>query len=94
MKIFIVHVYGYCCVNNSDCKIWVVAENADIAKIIVKQHTEHEIMFVEEFDVENEVIFSSARLMSNYKLKYQTDDFGNTKFGPYAEYLKSKGIIK
>jgi len=77
MKIFVVHIFAGCCNNNSDGKMWIVAENATIAKIIAKQHTRQPIMYIEEFNVENEVIFSTERLNTHYQLKNKTNSWGN-----------------
>jgi len=76
MKIFVVHVNVGCCQNNSDGKMWIVAENEDMAKIIVKQHTQHPITFVEEYTLNNEVLFSTFRTQLDYKLKGKTDNWG------------------
>ena len=77
MKIFIVHFNLGCCKNNSDGKMWVVAVNEEIAKIIAKQHTLMPITLVEEYDVENEIIFSTFHINSVYKLKSKTDNWGD-----------------
>jgi len=76
MKIFIVHVNVGCCTNNSDGKMWIVAENEDIAKNIVKQNTQHPITLVEEYTLNNEILFSTFRTQTNYKLKGKTDNWG------------------
>lgn len=39
MKIFVIHTKANLCANNSDNKMWIVADNAETAKIIAKQHT-------------------------------------------------------
>ena len=77
MKIFIVHIYQNLCANNSDGKMWIVAENAEIAKIIAKQHTNKPIIGIDEFEVENEVIFSTVEIRFNYKMKMMTDNYGD-----------------
>jgi len=76
MKIFIVHVNLGCCQNNSDGKMWVVAENEDMAKEITKQHSQHPITLIEEYVLNNEVLFSTFRTQINYKLKSKTDNWG------------------
>lgn len=90
MKLFIVHVYLGCCANNSDGKIWVSADNQETAKIIVKQHTKQPITKVEEFNLENEIIYSSCNLDSKYQLKYQTDNWGYLP----EEYVKENNMSK
>ena len=75
MKIFVVHTRGTACANNSDNKMWIVAEDAEIAKNIAKQHTQQPIMGIEEFNVENEVIFATERLKSYYQLKDMTSSY-------------------
>jgi len=76
MKIFVIHVNTGCCQNNSDGKIWVIAENDNVAKIIVKQHTKFPITLVEEYSLNNEVLFSTFPIQTNYKLKMETDNWG------------------
>lgn len=39
MKIFVIHTKANLCANNSDNKMWIVADNTETAKIIAKQHT-------------------------------------------------------
>ena len=34
MKIFVIHTKANLCANNSDNKMWIVADNAETAKII------------------------------------------------------------
>ena len=76
MKIFIVYVNLGCCQNNSDGKMWIVADNEGMAKEIAKQHTKHPITLVEEYMLNNEVLFSTFRTQVNYKLKGKTDNWG------------------
>lgn len=70
------HVNVGCCRNNSDGKLWIVAENEDMAKIIAEQHTKHPITLVEEYILNNEVLFSTFHTQTNYKLKGKTDNWG------------------
>jgi len=76
MKIFIVHVNLGCCQNNSDGKMRIVADNEDMAKEIAKQYTKHPITLVEDYSLNNEVLFSTFRTQANYKLKGKTDNWG------------------
>jgi len=76
MKIFVVHFNLGCCQNNSDGKIWVVADNEDMAKRIAKRHTQYPITLVEEYILNNEVLFSSFHTQNNYKLKGKIDNWG------------------
>lgn len=89
MKIFIVHVFVGCCANNSDGKIWVTAKDEEMARVIVKQKTNYPITKVEEFDLENEVVFSSFDDFY-YRLKGQTDDWGYLP----EEYVKEHHMDK
>ena len=75
MKIFVIHTKANLCANNSDNKMWIVADNVETANIIAKQHTRQPIMGIEEFDVQNEVIFATERIKSEYQLKGMTDSW-------------------
>lgn len=82
MKIFVVHVNIGCCQNNSDGKMWVVANDKETAKIIAKQHITYPITLVEEYPVENEVIFSSFYINSNKRkrvIEMEEQSWGYTK---------------
>lgn len=85
MKIFVAHVNLGCCTNNSDGKLWVVAENESMAKAIIKAHTDREIVGFEEFEIENELLFSSFNVDGNYQLKSKTDNWG------YIERFRKTG---
>lgn len=76
MKLFVVHFNIGCCANNSDGKMWVVAESEYSAKIIANGHTNYSITYVEEYNVANELIFSSFHCSGNYKMKDKTDNYG------------------
>jgi hypothetical protein len=76
MKIFVVHVNLGCCQNNSDGKMWVIAKNVDDAKAIIKQYTQYPITLIEEYSLNNELLFSTFHIENNYKLKSKTNNWG------------------
>jgi len=54
----------------------VAADNEDMAKIIAKRHTKHPITLIEDYLLNNEVLFSTFRTQINYKLKGKIDNWG------------------
>jgi len=76
MKIFIMHFNLGCCSNNSDGKVWIVAESEQEAIIIAEQNVSESITLIEEYNVENEIIFSSFGIKGTYRLKNKTDNWG------------------
>lgn len=64
MKLFIVHFNICCCANNSDGKMWVVAESKEKAeeialKEVSRQQNFFKLTYTESFEAKNEIIYSS-----------------------------------
>lgn len=75
MKVFVVHFNLGCCSNNSDGKVWVVAENKESAIEIAEQKANRIHTLVEEFHLENEVLFTTFD-NRDFKLCGKTDNWG------------------
>jgi excinuclease UvrABC helicase subunit UvrB len=76
MKIYVVHAYLGCCANNSDGKMWIVADDIKTAIKIAKQNTDYKLGKIEEYNFENEMIFSTFRTKSSYRLENKKDNWG------------------
>lgn len=75
-KIFIVHVFLGCCANNSDGKLFIIANTEDDARRVATQATKYPITIIESYFLNNEVVYSSFKTDKSYRLQNKTDNWG------------------
>ena len=87
-NLFIVHVFLNCGANNSDGKLFIVADTEEDARRVATETTKQPITMVESYSLNSEVVYSSFKTDNPYRFQNKTDNWGYLP----EEYVKEHNM--
>ena len=75
MKIFVIHTKANLCANTLTTKCGLLQIMPKLQRLLQNSILDNLSWRIEEFDVQNEVIFATERIESEYQLKGMTDSW-------------------